>query len=57
MVTVIYKPMWSLSNYLITLKRKEDILIVVGDLPEYRSGSLHSDPKQEQRCSKYFTTK
>lgn len=28
--------MWSLSNYLITLKRKEDILIGVSDLTEYR---------------------
>lgn len=38
MVTIMYKPAWSLSNYLITLKRKEDILIGVTDLNEYRSG-------------------
>lgn len=50
---VIYKPAWSFSNYLITLKRKEDILIGVSDFTEYRSGwrSLHSDTKEELKLS------
>lgn len=50
---VIYKPAWSFSNYLITLKRKEDILIGVSDFTEYRSDwrSLHSDTKEELKLS------
>lgn len=53
MGTVIYKPAWSLSNYLITLKRKGDILIGVSDFTEYRSGwqSLYSDTKEELELS------
>lgn len=43
----MYKPMWSLSNYLINLKRKEDILIGVSDLTEYRPGSLRRDTKED----------
>lgn len=34
MVTVIHQPGWSVSNYLITMKRKEDSLILVAALAQ-----------------------